>query len=542
MRYPDENNNFTPENENPYSEEQNTPEDTPSYSEPRQEYTVSDDSSSRLWSEPRYESSEENHTEAYSPSANTYSTQYTEPQETKPKKTKEKKNHGFLKSLCVIVLSVALSASACYCIVDYKLSNSKAVVTTTTTQVVLGSSDTDVTAETVSNNSSAVNQIYNMACNYQVVGINTSVNTTNIFGQTTSAAVSGTGFVISKDGYIMTNYHVISYAATYGYELTVMFNDGTSVTGEVVGYLEENDVAVIKVDPSELSFTLNPVTFGDSDAIAAGDTVYAVGNPLGELTYSITDGIVSALDRVITTSDELTGSSTSINMFQITAAVNSGNSGGPVYDSEGKVIGIVTAKYSDSGVEGLGFAIPINDAVSIATQLIEKGYVAGASLGISCNDTTDVFSSFAIQYYSYPYGVVVMGVNEGSAAEKAGIQTGDIITALNGEEVTSIDELKLALRRLSPGDEGTVTVYRVGSSLGTGESMNLTIVFDETSNTSAQTSTQQTQDSSTDSSTDNSTDNSGGSYYNFPSSGNSGSGSSGSGSSGGSYFPFFGSR
>ena len=202
---------------------------------------------------------------------------------------------------------------------------------------------------------------YDLACQ-QVVGVNTSF-TTNAFGMSTPRAVSGSGFIISEDGYILTNYHVISYAVVYNGKLTVLTKDGTTYDAKVIGYLESNDIAVIKIDAKGLK----PVALGDSDKMLVGEAVYAVGNPLGELEYSMTDGIVSAQDRMITTRDDITNATTSINMFQITAAVNAGNSGGPVYNSRGEVIGIVTAKYADEGIEGLGFAIPINDAVSVAT-------------------------------------------------------------------------------------------------------------------------------------------------------------------------------
>lgn len=486
MSFPDENENMTP-NENPTPEENTVQQEDNQYIEPRQTYSINEDEQAHLWSEPKYESSDVQSADVYSPSVNIH----TESSEDKPRK---KKKHGFLKGLCLVILCVVLSGATCYFIVDYKLSNQGTATIVNTNQVVLGASDNQVTADVVNADDSAANQIYNMACDYQVVGVNTSVNTTNIFGQQTSYPVSGTGFVISQDGYIMTNYHVIAYAAIYGYDMTVMFNDGTSVSADVVGYLEDNDVAIIKIDPANLK--LNPVVLGDSNDLSAGDIVYAVGNPLGELTYSITDGIVSSLDRVITTTDSITGSATSMNMFQITAAVNPGNSGGPVYNADGEVIGIVTAKYSDSGVEGLGFAIPINDAVGIATQLIEKGYVAGASLGITCSSIEQVYSSFTIQYCNFPYGLVVMSVNPGSAAENAGLKKGDIITALNGTEVTTLEEMKLILRRLSPGDEGTITIYRLSSSLGTGEYIDLSIIFDEAAATSSQSETQESSGSS----------------------------------------------
>ncbi|MBR4887640.1 MAG: PDZ domain-containing protein, partial [Clostridia bacterium] len=195
-------------------------------------------------------------------------------------------------------------------------------------------------------------------------------------------------------------------------------------------------------------------TLGDSDQMQVGQPVYAIGNPLGELEYTMTGGIVSALDREIRTEEAV-----AINMFQIDAAVNSGNSGGPVYDAAGRVIGIVTAKYSESGVEGLGFAVPINDAVTIAQQLMENGYVTGkAYLGVSVQDIDRRYA----EYYNMPRGAYITGVEEDSCAQKAGLSAGDVITAVAGVQIVSTQELKAALRAHSAGETVELTVYRAG--------------------------------------------------------------------------------
>ena len=443
----------------PVSDEAPVFSEPPRYTSPVREYPVSNSG----WSEPRYESAASAERDVYSPGGAVTYSQTPAPAE---KKEKKKKSHGFLKAAAIVLACAVASSAASYATVSVMTSNQEKAPT----QVVLGAERT-----------------VQDTCNYQVVGVNTSVNTTNIWGQTTARAVSGSGFVISTDGYIMTNYHVISYAVRYGGELTVMFEDGTSINAEkIVGYSEENDVAVIKIDASDL--TLNPVVFGDSDALQVGETVYAIGNPLGELTYSMTPGIVSALDRVITTQDEDTGSYKSINMFQISAAVNSGNSGGPVYNSNGEVVGIVTAKYSDEGVEGLGFAIPINDAIDIAKQLIEQGYVTGASIGIMTRyDVDTYYQASVINTYGIPNGVIVDSVIEGSAAEKAGVKAGDIITGINGQSASGLDELRMILRKLNPGDAGKISIYRMSGAIGQGESLELDIVFDENTNQSAVT-------------------------------------------------------
>ena len=491
--------NEGPENVNQITEE-NSAQDTADAAPAQAPEQDSGDSQPQkpqvLWSDPAYESaSAEKKDEIYTPGRYAYGAQNSH--EAPEKEKKPRKRHGFLKAVCLVLVCALVSGAACYGVVDYMMDDSSS----NSNQVVLGSAqpsttgnsdgDSDSPAQSTGHTGSqmAPQDIYDMACE-QAVGVNTEFTTTNIFGMTATNAVSGSGFIISTDGYILTNFHVISYAVRNNGDLTVLMHDGTSYPAQIIGYVEDNDVAVIKIDATGL----NPVTLGDSSAMEVGDAVYAVGNPLGELTYTMTDGIVSALDRVITTQDETTGDTQSINMFQISAAVNSGNSGGPVYNAYGEVIGIVTAKYGDSGVEGLGFAIPINDAVSLATQLIEQGYVSGAALGVQVQDVSVVYSNFALQYYNYPQGVCIMEVNPGSAAEAAGILQGDIITGVDGETVESLDEMRLVLRRYSPGDEAVITVFRTGQTLGEGEYIDLDVVFEETAaQTTEDTQTQQNQ-------------------------------------------------
>ena len=326
-----------------------------------------------------------------------------------------------------------------------------------------GSNGTLVTQPVKADTSSA-SSIYDLACK-QVVAITTEVTYTNYFGQTSSQASCGSGFFITEDGYVLTNYHVISTAHQYGYAVSVLTYDGTTYQATIVGVDEDNDIALLKIDAAGVT----PVTFGDSDSMSVGDTVYAVGNPLGELEFTMTSGMISALDRTITTSD---GTDSGINMFQIDAAVNAGNSGGPVYNTSGQVIGIVTAKYSSSGVEGLGFAIPVNDAVAIANDLMKNGTVTDrAQLGITLQTIPDS----AAQYYNMPDGAYVNAVNSGSCAEKAGLKAGDIITAIDDTAVSSGDALRSALRGYSAGESATLTVSR------SGETLKLTVTFDRAS-------------------------------------------------------------
>lgn len=300
----------------------------------------------------------------------------------------------------------------------------------------------------------------------QAVGIATEITYTNAFGIQTNSAVSGSGFIVTSDGYVVTNYHVIESALIAGYGISVFTYDGTKYPATIVGAEEQNDVAVLKVDAKGLS----PVTIGNSDNMQVGETIYAIGNPLGELTFTMSTGSVSALDRNITTANRQTGAKVTNNMFQIDAAVNSGNSGGPVYNSRGEVIGIVTAKYASSGIEGLGFAIPINDALDIINDLIDIGYVSGKpSFGIVA---TTVDSAVA-QYYDMVEGAFVYSVNPGSCSETAGIKKGDIITAIDDTAITSKNDLIFQKKNYKAGDSVTLKVYRDG------EYLDIPLVFDE---------------------------------------------------------------
>lgn len=304
-------------------------------------------------------------------------------------------------------------------------------------------------------------EIYALACS-QVVGISTQVSSTNAFGQVVTGSVTGTGFILTEDGYILTNNHVISDAFHGALDVTVMLHDGSEHPAEIVGVEPDNDIAVLKIDASGLS----AVRFGSSENMLVGEAVYVVGNPLGELTYTMTAGIVSALDREISAEQ-----GRSVNMFQLDAAVNSGNSGGPVYNDRGQVVGVVTAKYKASGVEGLSFAVPGDDAARIAREIMEHGYVTGKpSFGIMVSTVNPQLAG----YDGSVAGAYVHSVNPGSCAETAGILPGDVITRLGGEEVQDIEDLNRAKKAFRAGEQASVTVYR------SGEYLELSIVFDET--------------------------------------------------------------
>ena len=339
------------------------------------------------------------------------------------------------------------------------------------------------------------------------VGI--TVNTTqNIWGQTTTSAASGSGFVLSADGYIATNYHVIEEAVNKtNVTIEVSFASGDKYSAKLVGGEKDNDVAVLKIEAAGLT----PATLGDSDKLVVGESVYAIGNPLGELTYSLTDGLVSALGRLITTSSTNANGqreSTTLNVLQTNCAINPGNSGGPLFDSYGSVIGITTAKYteSSSGVsaEGLGFALPINDVKEIFADLIAHGYVTGKPyMGIRVDNVPA-----EAQRYGITAGAAVLYVAENSCAQKAGLQANDIITAIDDTAIDSSTALTAALStNYKAGDTATLTVIRDRKEL------KLTITFDEKN---AQTEANNQQQPQQQPSQDNGNYWNGGSYYQWP--------------------------
>ena len=268
---------------------------------------------------------------------------------------------------------------------------------------------------------------------------------------------TGTGIVMTADGYIITNAHVIyddsEYQCGKAVDVSVVFSDKSELEAKIVGYDTESDIAVLKVDADNLT----PATFGNSDELEVGELVIAIGNPLGfDLFGSVTSGIVSALNREISINEK------QMKLIQTDAAINSGNSGGPLLNSCGQVIGINSAKmssnYSSSAsIEGLGFAIPISEAKNIIDDLISYGYVTGKpQIGISCVDVDELYS----RYYNIPQGIWVREVEEGSAPEKAGIKVGDVIIGIEGEAVSSIKEMNEIKNKYKAGDEITLTISR----------------------------------------------------------------------------------
>lgn len=303
-----------------------------------------------------------------------------------------------------------------------------------------------------------------------VVGIEssfTSQSSANSFGfgygfgggTPSQSKSTGTGVVITKDGYIVTNAHVI-YDTQYGSGLadsiSVLMNDEKSYDAEVIGYDTDCDLAVLKIDADNLT----AAEFGDSDNLRLGESVIAIGNPLGfELMNTVTKGIVSGKNRQITINDK------SMNLIQTDAAINSGNSGGPLIDMNGKVIGINSSKmsssYSATSIEGIGFAIPSNEVSKIVEDLMKYGYVTGKpQFGISAQDVTETISNM----YNLPLGAYITAVEEGSAADEAGLIAGDVITGADGETITTVEELNIIKNKHTAGDEIEITYVRSGKT------------------------------------------------------------------------------
>ena len=335
-----------------------------------------------------------------------------------------------------------------------------------------------------------------------VVGVNGNV-TTNVWGYTVKNAVSGSGFVISSNSttsYILTNYHVIDGVS----DITVFFSDGKSYDATLVGGEEDNDIAVLKIDVGNLQ----TVVLGDSDSLNVGENVYAIGNPLGELTFTFTGGYVSAKDRSVTMSD-----GTVMNMIQTDTAINSGNSGGPLFNEYDQVVGIVSAKLSSSGsgseasVEGLGFAIPINDVKDMVTSIMEHGYVTGKpSVGILMSDVDE-----AAQRYGVPAGAEVLAVLDNSGAQKGGLKEGDIITAIGDTQVSSSSQLSSAVKDYKAGDQVTFTVYRDG------DTVDVTVTLDEDNQTTQEAMEKLQEDYQSKQQSQQQSQQQGGNYYyNFP--------------------------
>ena len=404
--------------------------------------------------------SEDNITEEFEPKTNT-----------QPSAPENQPKHRFgLRKAVSAVLALALVVGSCgltYAAVNNKWEDKmqEATASISSMQQQLGAlgnsgsvSATNVTYAVSPEGAQTPRMVYENNAK-SVVAVSSTVQT-NYYGQTRQGTSTGSGFIISDDGYVVTNHHVVEGAT----DVTVTLSTGDEYTAKVIGSDSLNDVALLKVEATGLP----AVKLGSSDKLAIGDMVCAIGNPLGSLTATLTVGYVSGKDRQVTTDNS------TINMIQTDAAINSGNSGGPLFNMYGEVVGITSAKYSGTtssgaSIEGISFAIPIDDVMSIIDDLQEYGYVTGSYLGVTVTDT----DAAAAKLYGMPTGAYVNSVEDGGAADRAGVQPKDIIIGLGDTDISNRTELTRVLRRFKAGDTTTITVIR------SGERMTMDITLDE---------------------------------------------------------------
>ena len=383
-----------------------------------------------------------------------------QPQQAQPPKPKKKKkfNGGRVaRSAVALVLAAAMGFAGGFVGAKYGGSG-KVVIQQAAPSAASDSStgssgaDSTITAASSSGSSLTTEQVADMVSPSVVVITTEQVvySQWSWYGQSQVESGAGSGVIISSDGYILTCAHVVDGASS----ITVTIDD-KDYTATLVGEDTTSDVAVIKIDATGLT----PATVGDSDSLKVGQSVMAVGNPLGELGGTVTGGMISALNRSVT----IQGSSSvnTMSLIQMDASVSPGNSGGGLFNMSGELVGIVNAKSSSSDAEGLGFAIPINDAIKVAQELLENGYVTGRPyMGITYLAVTD--AQTAAQLNVTAYGVYVVDVAQGGPADKAGLKTGDRIVSIDGTEIASKDDLGTLMQKHAAGDTLSITIARNG--------------------------------------------------------------------------------
>lgn len=378
-----------------------------------------------------------------------------QPQDAQPPKKKKKFNgKRVVRSAVALVLAAAMGFAGGF--VGAKFGGSGKVViqqvAPSSTADSASGSDSFITAASSSGSSLTTEQVADLVSPSVVVITTEQVvySQWSWYGQNQVESGAGSGVIISSDGYILTCAHVVDGAST----ITVTIGD-KDYTATLVGEDTTSDIAVIKIDADGLT----PATVGNSDSLKVGQSVMAVGNPLGELGGTVTGGMISALNRSVT----IQGSSSvnTMSLIQMDASVSPGNSGGGLFNMNGELVGIVNAKSSSSDAEGLGFAIPINDAIKVAQELLENGYVTGRPyLGITYLAVTD--AQTASQLGVNAYGVYVVEVVKGGPAEKAGLQAGDRIVSVDGTEIASKDDLGTLMQKHAAGDTLSITIARDG--------------------------------------------------------------------------------
>ena len=380
--------------------------------------------------------------------------QDAQPPKQPPKKKKKFNGKRVARSAVALVLAAAMGFAGGF--VGAKFGGSGKVViqqvAPSSTADSASGSDSSITAASSSGSSLTTEQVADLVSPSVVVITTEQVvySQWSWYGQNQVESGAGSGVIISSDGYILTCAHVVDGAST----ITVTIGD-KDYTATLVGEDTTSDIAVIKIDADGLT----PATVGNSDSLKVGQSVMAVGNPLGELGGTVTGGMISALNRSVT----IQGSSSvnTMSLIQMDASVSPGNSGGGLFNMNGELVGIVNAKSSSSDAEGLGFAIPINDAIKVAQELLENGYVTGRPyLGITYLAVTD--AQTASQLGVNAYGVYVVEVVKGGPAEKAGLQAGDRIVSVDGTEIASKDDLGTLMQEHAAGDTLSITIARDG--------------------------------------------------------------------------------
>lgn len=381
------------------------------------------------------------------PQYNPYSSQnyYQQPQKVSPKKDKKGVSKGFVAVMLILCILLSSSIGFFGAMAFMKMKAKDAEISTNGAMIVNKVEIDEETAQTLSDKPTS--QITDEVAD-TVVEITTEIMSTNQFyGQYISQG-AGSGVIISSDGYIVTNNHVIDGASS----ITVTLRDESTYKATLVGTDSIVDVALLKIEASDLK----AANFGDSDKLKVGDKAVAIGNPLGQLGGTVTDGIISALDRDVVIDEE------TMNLLQTDTAINPGNSGGGLFDGQGALVGVVVAKSSGEEIEGLGFAIPINDVIEILDDLKEYGYVRGrVSAGMQLIDLTN--SMYSMYYYDNTQGgCYVYSVEIDSAAYNAGIQQGDRIVSVDGKKIESTSDVEAILDDKSVGDTVEIEIERSG--------------------------------------------------------------------------------
>ena len=365
---------------------------------------------------------------------------------------KPKKSHGVATVIVSVLLSAAVAVGSCYAFLKYATDSKSGK----NISILQGSSSDGTSVENVSINIdeqvSSIAQAVSRKCNKSVVGIRTTVSISSFFGGTNSSTGEGSGVIYSKDGYIITNYHVIKDAVSYSSGKIDVYLESVSTkpySAKVIGYNIASDLAVLKIEANDLT----PVQIGNSDKLSVGQYAITIGAPGGlEFMGSVTYGIISGLNRVVSTDSN-------IKLIQTDAAINPGNSGGALLDETGSLIGINSSKIVSEEFEGMGFAIPVNTVVKICDNIIANKDKAEPYVGITVSES---YSAEDLKSYGYPAGAVVLSVAEGSTAETCGIRRGDIITQFNGKTISEYTDYYKALKACEPGKEVEIIIYRGG--------------------------------------------------------------------------------